>query len=832
MRSRRAFLLFAGGGLVAHALVLALFVDKPQGPLFSDVVQFALGAGAAVAAWVAGGRSRTFARQVWHLASVALWIYTAGQGLVIYYDNIAHAQLFSPWISDQFLFFWIVPLVAAAFADRLRPGGLSDPAMVLDLFQVLMVAVALHEAVFGNPATWQANGTQMAFLEWKVKLIRDGVVLGALLLRAFSTRSQQMRGLLLRLALFFGTYMFADGVYLYAEASWQARAGVWLDLLWSVPRVVLIVVAATWTPAEETEPALAAFEAPRSRVWLHLVPILGPFLVLATVTTVVVWGPLLALGLVLGSLIISSLRLLLTQYRQEDAMGALRRSETRYRALFERNRAGVFRSSPARGIIDCNQAFVDMFGYAREELIGMPPYMLYPGGKAERDMRMAGLKQEGQLSDYEICYRHKNGSLVWAIQNVMMVRDENGQDLIEGTVVDITERHHLEEQLRQSQKMEAVGRLAGGVAHDFNNLLTVISGYSQLLEDKLRDEPGMAADTRQIREAAERAAGLTRQLLAFSRRQVLQPQSISLNTTLENIEKMLRRLIGEHIDLVTDCSADLWTVKADPGQVEQVLMNLAVNARDAMPHGGQLRFETRNCGITAEEQRQHPLMPAAEYVRLSVADSGVGMDANTQAHIFEPFFTTKDPGEGTGLGLSTVYGIVKQSGGYIWVHSEAGKGTRFDIYLPRSTGDSGATAARTATTTATQGNETVLLVEDDEGVRRFTSAVLKQYGYTVLEARNGTEAFGASQKHVGDIQLLISDVILPEMSGVIVAERLRTERPRMRVLFISGYSPDTHPWQAGAAAPREPIVQKPFMPTTLAQAVRKALDMPAAVLPR
>jgi signal transduction histidine kinase/CheY-like chemotaxis protein len=443
---------------------------------------------------------------------------------------------------------------------------------------------------------------------------------------------------------------------------------------------------------------------------------------------------------------------------------------------------------------------------------------------------MAGIRESGQLTDYEICYRRKDGALIWAIQNVMLTRDENGDEVVEGTVVDITERHNLEEQLRQSQKMEAVGRLAGGVAHDFNNLLTVISGYSQLLEERVTD-PGMAGELKQIREAAERAAVLTRQLLAFSRRQVLQPQAISLNATLGNVEKLLRRLIGEDVELTTRYAGDLWTVKADPGQIEQVAMNLAVNARDAMPEGGKLTFQTENCGAGAEELREHPTMPVGDYVRLTVSDTGLGMDAATKAQIFEPFFTTKRLGEGTGLGLSTVYGIVKQSGGYVWVESEPGQGTSFAIYLPRTEAGPETAAAPSARAARPLGSENILLVEDDERVRDFTSKVLKKNGYTVLEARDGAEAESVSRERSGEIELLVTDVVLPDISGIVVTQRIREQRPAIRVLLISGYSPDTHPWQ-GASQVGDPVLQKPFSPAELASEVRKILDASRTAAPK
>jgi PAS domain S-box-containing protein len=813
----------AVGGFLAHAAILALWGSRVPGPLLSDIVEFLLGVLAALATLDAARRSPQFARRVWYFTSAALWIYTAGQGLVIYYDNVAHAALFTPWISDQFLFFWVVPLLLAALLDPLERRAL-DLALLLDIVQVIIIALALHFAVFASPQRWQVEGSALAFLEWRVKLLRDAVVLGALLMRVVATNFPTVRKLFLRLSVFFLAYAIADGIYLYLEAKWEIRAGTAYDLLWSVPRLLLVVLAVTWQTRDEEEFRFVQPGQMRRRILLHIVPIVGPFLVLGVIATSMSWAPLLSVLLILTSLVCSSLRLLLTQFRQELAIGALRLSESRYRSLFERNRAGVFRSSPAKGIIDCNDAFAQMFGYTREEVLGLSPDALYPGGKTERDARMAGIRQAGEYVDYELCYRRKDGSLIWAIQNVAMTQDENGQEVVEGTVVDITERHNLEEQLRQSQKMEAIGRLAGGVAHDFNNLLTVISGYSQLLEEGLRAEPRMQGEAKQIREAAERAAMLTRQLLAFSRRQVLQPQAISLNSTLTNVEKLLNRMIGEDVELVTRYAPGLWAVRADPGQIEQVAMNLAVNARDAMPRGGKLTFETQNCPLTADELREHPIMPTADYVRLTVADTGSGMDPQTKTQIFEPFFTTKKVGEGTGLGLSTVYGIVKQSGGFVWVDSEVGRGTTFRVYFPRIDvgAESGALAAAGART-ALSGKETILLVEDDERVRGFAASVLKSSGYTVLEARDGGEAEAINRRTGGKIDLLLIDVIMPGATGVEVAQRIREQRPGIKVLFMTGYSEDTHPWQ-GLPRVNGAILQKPFTPRALAAEVRSVLD--------
>ncbi len=390
------------------------------------------------------------------------------------------------------------------------------------------------------------------------------------------------------------------------------------------------------------------------------------------------------------------------------------------------------------------------------------------------------------------------------------------------------ELSQLQDQLRQAQKMEAVGRLAGGIAHDFNNLLTAITGYGDLLMASLAPDDPRRADVEQIRKATDRAATLTKQLLAFGRRQVLQPRVLDLNAVVADMEKMLRRLIGEDIELVTVPGPGLWRVKADPGQLEQVLMNLAVNARDAMPHGGRLIIETANVELDEAYARRHVAVRPGPYVLLAVSDTGCGMDAETLGHVFEPFFTTKEPGKGTGLGLATVYGIVKQSGGNIWVYSEPGRGTTFKIYLPRVDAPleaAGAAAAAASAAGPAGGRETLLLVEDDDGVRVLAREVLRRKGYRVLEARDGREALRRSETHDGPIALVVTDLVMPGLGGREVFARLAVRRPDLRVLYTSGYT-DAAIFRQSVFEPGTAFISKPFTPDALARRVREVLDAP------
>jgi PAS domain S-box-containing protein len=512
------------------------------------------------------------------------------------------------------------------------------------------------------------------------------------------------------------------------------------------------------------------------------------------------------------------------RYAQEG----LRRSEINFRSLVTHAPYGVCRCDSAGILLDVNPALVAMLGYASgADLVGRNLANLYSDSQqwfSLADYLRLLEKFQGLPADWL-----RNDRTVVSVRlSGRAFRDERNTIFFELFAEDITERRALEQQLRQAQKMEAVGRLAGGIAHDFNNLLMVISGYSEFLLERVGSDPEVRAHAQEIANAAGRATSLTRQLLAFSRKQMLAPKIVDLNSVVTENVKMLTRLIGEDIDLVMVPGTDIGAVKADPGQIEQVIMNLAVNARDAMPHGGKLTIETANVMLDANYARFHAPVKPGDYVMLAISDTGVGMDADTQAHIFEPFYTTKGL-KGTGLGLSTVYGIVKQSEGYIWLYSEAGKGTSFKIYLPRfsATGEALATQPALAAEAdqLSPGHETILLVEDEENLRRLARQYLENQGYNVIDAPDGSTAIQISQAHKGPIHLLLTDVIMPGMNGRELANKVSPTRPEMRVLYMSGYT-ENHIGHNGTLDEGITLLQKPFTLPALKAKVREMLDTP------
>jgi PAS domain S-box-containing protein len=501
--------------------------------------------------------------------------------------------------------------------------------------------------------------------------------------------------------------------------------------------------------------------------------------------------------------------------------------QARLSRVVEQTSDSILITDPDGTITYVNPAFESVSGYSKDEVIGQNPRILKSG---HQDVafyrRMWDTLARGEVWKGRLVNRRKDGEIFQEDATIGPVRDASGRVVsYVAAKRDITNEMNLERHLAQAQKMEAIGRLAGGVAHDFNNLLGVILGYGEMARRGLSEDHPLAAKVDQIVKAAERAAGLTRQLLAFSRTQVLETRIVDLNALVSNLEAMLVRLIGEDIVLKTTLAPGLGLVKVDPGQIEQVLMNLVVNARDAMPDGGHLAIETQRAEFDAEYVERHIEARAGPYAMLAVSDTGVGMEAATQAHMFEPFFTTKGPGRGTGLGLSTVYGIVKQSGGHIWCYSEVGVGTTFKIYLPLV--ERGASSARPTPRPVPvplpRGRETILLIEDEQSLRELLCETLEGGGYTVLVANGGEQALRISEEYAGAIQLIVTDVIMPGLTGRQAAETIKLARSEVQILFISGYVGDALARQ-GVFEPQAKFLSKPFTSDALLRKVREVLD--------
>jgi two-component system, cell cycle sensor histidine kinase and response regulator CckA len=504
------------------------------------------------------------------------------------------------------------------------------------------------------------------------------------------------------------------------------------------------------------------------------------------------------------------------------AEAALRESEARYRRIIETTSEGVWVLDRAGATVFVNRRLSALLGYSAGELSGQPllDFVHESSRNAVRDCVTA--REHGALSQVEALLVCSDGKELWVLLDAAPILENESYAGALVMVMDIGLRKRLEEQLRQAQKMEAVGNLAGGVAHDFNNLLSVILGYAQIVIADLKPGDPIKADLEELNAAGERARDLTKQLLAFSRRQVLEPRTLDLNQVLRGMESMLRRLLREDIELSFLTAPVLGRVFADSGQVEQIVMNLAVNARDAIPGIGKITVETVNSDLSHEYAAAHHGVTAGPYVMLAVSDTGTGMDPATQERIFEPFFTTKNKDGGTGLGLATVFGIVKQSGGHIWVYSEPGRGTTFRIYLPRTEGDI-QEAMPSPFPRDLRGNETILIVEDQEQVRTLMRVILRRQGYNVLEAPNGGEALLICEQFPATIHLLLTDVVMPRISGRDLAARLSPLRPQMGVIFVSGYTENSivhhGVLDAGVA-----FLQKPITPEALCRKVRQYLD--------
>jgi PAS domain S-box-containing protein len=799
----------------------------------SNLLQFSLGVLAVLAMLEASRRSSRFGRRTWLLAALSVGFYTLGQAIFTYCQLFgdSYSHRFGALIYDPIFFFWIVPLVAAALAEPAEIAEGFEWSSILDFSLLVLLALAVHVSVFGSSSSWKAAPEDVLFWRLKIRLFRDVIVLACLWSRVFFPGSRQIRALFLRLSVFYSAYAISNAVYiLFAQASQPARPNPWIDLVWSVPRLLAVLLALTWNWQGQI-PARRPSAVSWRQYLLGHAPMVVPVLVLAISSHLFSSSPWIWGGLIGATFLIVSLRLRLTQFRQDRALEGLHASNNLLQAMMDSTAEVVYVKDREGRYLLMNPAGARGMKCSPQDVIGRTDLELFNPNEAERLRKNdREVMQSGRTLTVE------ESITVNGVQRVFLTtknayRDPQGQIVgVVGISVDVTDRRRMEEHLQKAQRMESIGTFSSAIAHDFNNLLTVIKGYSYLAHADAEGNPAVRDSVDQINKASARASALVDQLLAFSRKQVLQPRVINLNDIVSHLGKMLDRLIGEDVQIETRLASDLGAVRADPGQIEQVLMNLAANARDAMLHGGKFRLETANININRSRVGPDLNVPPGAYSVLTVSDSGVGMDAQTKARIFEPFFTTKPAGKGTGLGLATAYGIVKQSGGSICVDSKPGAGTEFRIYLPRVNEPVEHPSQVTAFSLPEGGGQTILLVDDDTQLRQLAKKVLSNSGFRVLESESGEHAERLAKIHQGAIDLLLTDVVMPGNSGREIVQRICTDGARPRVLYMSGYPNDILA-RHGVLDPEIAFLPKPFSPARLVEKVREVLqDCPSEVV--
>jgi PAS domain S-box-containing protein len=801
--------------------VQAIAVLPPGGPtqLVVDISNFSQVAASLLAAltciWV-GRSSGAFEKSFWNYLAISFGAWSFSQLIWALAESKFTTTFHGTSITLPLFFFSFAPLLIL-LTKRNEEEKAQDWLRVLDSLQIVILLLAAFIWLFYIPYQTETDEQFTQRTLDHVFMFRNVTLWLAFCLRAVVAGSRLERHLFGIASIFVTLYMVATQVPTLARLNWDVQTGGWMDIFWTIPFTVVTLLALFWpTASSEAEPVWGI----RRVLSSHISPSLLPIAVLVFSGYMARRYPIVAVTFVVIAFLLYSLRLAVTQYRQEDAKRALADAEQRFRTLFHQNSLPMWVFARATGeILEANDVACQHYGYTREEFLSRNRSEITDAGVAdlvERTMAASSVREEK--------HRTKDGTIFDAAISRVNI-EFGGRDAELITVQDLSERKKLEQQLRQAQKMEAVGTLAGGIAHDFNNLLTIITGYSQVILERASDEQ-LRREMQQIEVASNKAIALIRQLLAFSRRQLLQPQVVNLESVVTGVEKMLRRLIGENIELIVRTTGAAGTVKADPGQLEQVLINLAVNARDAMEvrNGGRLTFELQNIDLDQQFAEDNVGAVPGRYVMLAVSDTGSGMSKDVQARIFEPFFTTKASTGGSGLGLATVYGIVQQSGGYITVNSVEGRGTTFRIFLPRTSEQAAPVEGVPETRGENTGTETILLVEDDDGLRALTRRILLKHGYEVLETARTSDAEQACRNHPGKIHLLLTDVVMPGASGKELASRLTMIRPEMLVLYMSGYT-DSVVMKQGVEEGSVNFIAKPFTPAGLGQKVREVLDV-------
>jgi PAS domain S-box-containing protein len=818
--SRTRFITLACVLVVAHALVLGFFQHTPLQSHLSEMIQTTLDALCVLACMRASRRSRRFARWFWRLAALSFSILVVAQ-IVAIAVALIRPQNENGQFTEILFLFWFGPLSVALFLDLDSEPRKLNRLIILDVIQAILFWLTVYLYFSYLPS--QLSGTDLIHSAWNRSLMYNGVLVGAFLLRSALTNSSKVRSLFGRMGVFLLLSSVADLFFSYPGMNLDS--GDWYDIVWSSLLLLPIAIAGSWTEADvSTAPSLPV--QMRDSLSRYMSPLIYSLLVFTMCIQIAREHVILASMFVLASFLCSSGRMFIVQRQRECTEGELRQREAQYRRLIENIPEIVWTADEYGNPVLISERITSVFGYTPEEIRREGERLwfgrVHPEDRDRVRKAYARLFLENRPFDVEYRMQHRDGHWMTWHDRAVATEEREGKLYADGLVSNITEPRQLEEQLRQLQKMEAIGQLAGGVAHDFNNLLMVIQGNVEIMSNRMADVCPERKNVEEIRRAAERAGSLTRQLLAFSRTQVLNPKVMDLKATVAETGKMLRRLIGDDIELKIVPGPGVMNVKADQSQIEQVILNLAVNARDAMPGGGKLTIKTSVVAVDEHYSHQHPAMRPGAYVLLTVADTGIGMDAKTQARIFEPFFTTKELGKGTGLGLAIVYGIVKQTGGWIWVYSEPGLGTTFKVYLPQVKEVATRNERTESCSVPLIGAETVLLAEDQEGIRDLIHESLTSNGYKVLVANNGLEALQIAEGYKDAINLLITDVVMPKMGGYELAERLLRVRPETRTIFMSGYA-ECRDGERSIAFPSF-CVQKPFSMNTLLSKIREVLE--------
>jgi PAS domain S-box-containing protein len=827
LRDRLLFVSVAAALFLLHAALLLVVPTYSAVPLLSNLIQIASSILAVFACVCASRRSKNFAKHFWLLFAAGFLVWSLAQAVATYYDSILHAPTQQPWPSDIIFFLSMSPPLMTLFIDRDLGFEWKQWPRIFDLAQVLLLMLAVYLFTFESPDAWRNGWGALGRLAWIPEISRDVILLSAFSLSAWWGAKKPARYLYRRMALFFLVYLCGEFPYLIMQSTQNLRTGSPWDLAWSVPFLVAALLAGySESPAAEVQTSSHSNDAVHpSGNWAvaHAASLIFPLVILLMAAGIAEKQLLTAAILVMLSFSCSVARIVFAENALRRAALDLQESNALLKSVFEGTGDGLFIKDLQGRCIIANQTFATLCGSTVDQAIGKSTLELIDWQSARALMELDAKVVSSGVSKFIEHELTLPDSIHSFLTTISPHRDATGKVVgVIGVMRDITEYLRMEERLRQSQKMEAIGTLAGGVAHDFNNLLMVINGYSSVLSEALSGNHVLRGHADQIFKAGERAASLTRQLLAFSRKQTIQAGKLSLNQVIGGIEKLLRRLIGEHITIATNLASDLGPVFADAGQMEQVILNLAINARDAMPAGGKLTFQTRNIEFGDAIAAANNVKPG-RYVEFLVSDTGVGMDLNVQTRLFEPFFTTKPVGKGTGLGLSTVYGILKQSNGYVTFTSQPGRGSTFRLYLPRTDSFQLAESLSIESTASLDGSETVLLVEDDPAVSAFISAVLNSHGYRVLTPKRPQDAEKTFEENHGRVHLLLTDVVMPEISGAELSKRLAARNPQMKLLFMSGYIGDDILRQ-GIQQQDVPFLQKPFTPLILARKVREVLD--------